>query len=297
MADLRLLLVVLVAAGCSTASGVAPDAAAVPDASEVLDAAPDPDANPEPTGLVLGVFGDDYGNDIVYAPFGGSSNGPSIDGVDPHSGSTSLRIEVPAAGYTGGAFRSAVPVDLSGFPAVTFWARASRPATLNVVGLGNDATTTTYWAEWNAIPLSTTWTRHVVPVPDPALLTAERGVFHVAEGSDEGTYTLWLDDIRYEVTPDGLIGAARPAIATEPVGRPVGQTFLVNGCSVTTPVGGVDQTIATSRRYFTFQSSDPAVASVDADGLVTALSVGSTTITARLGDLDAIGALTFQVTP
>jgi hypothetical protein len=166
-----------------------------------------------------------------------------------------------------------------------------------VVGLGNDAASTTFWAEWNAVPLTTTWTRHVVPIPGPALLTAEPGLFHVAEGADEGAYTLWLDDIQYEVVEASVIGPPSPAIATETVTRAVGQVFPVNGAAVTYMIDGMNRTVASSRRYFTFQSSLPAVATVDADGVVTAVAAGTTTITARLGEVDAIGALTFVVTP
>ncbi len=282
--------------GCSTATGAPPDGGPIPgDATPAPDGAA-LDAGP-PAGPRLLVFDDDYADGVSYAPFGGSTGGPSLDATDPHEGTTALRIEVPAAGYTGGAFRGDAALDLSGFPVVTFWARASRAATLNVVGLGNDAETTTYWAEATAIPLTTTWTQHVVPVPVPALRTADRGLFHVAEGSDEGSYTLWLDEIRYELLEAGVVGAASPAIATQTVSRPVGGTCLVDGTAVTYQIDGAAQTIAASRRYFSFASSDPAVATVDADGLVTAHAAGSATITARLGAIDAIGALTFQVTP
>ena len=297
-------IVVIMTSGCSTGVSEDPPDGGPPidGASAAIDGAATPDGPPAlvdaaGTGAVLRVFGDDYGDGVTYAPFGGSSNGPSIDGSAPHGGSTALRIEVPAAGYTGGAFKSATPVDLSGFDAVTFWAKASRAASLNVVGLGNDAAGTAYWAEWNAVPLTTTWTRHVVPIPVAAMLTAEPGLFHVAEGADEGTYTLWLDDIQYEVLEAGAVGPPSPAIATETVSRAVGQVFPINGAAVTYLIGGMNRTVASSRRYFTFESSTPAVATVDADGMVTAVAAGTTTITARLGNVAAIGALTFVVTP
>ncbi len=249
------------------------------------------------TGPALRVYRDDYGDGVSFAPFGGSTGGPSVVGVDPHAGTTSLRLEVPGAGYTGGAFRIATPTDLSAFAAVTFWARASKTAALNVVGIGNDASTTTHWAEWNAVPLTTTWTRYVLPVPLPARLTAEHGLFHVAQGSEEGAYTIWLDDIQYENPGPGVIGPPSPAIATETVGAVIGSTVIVHGAAVTYAVGGGTQTIASARRYFTFQSSQPAVATVDDDGLVTALATGTAVITARLGTVDAIGALTVNVHP
>jgi hypothetical protein len=247
------------------------------------------------TGALRGVFGDDYADGVSYAAFGGSVNGPSLVGTDTHSGATCLRIDVPAAGYTGGAFRLDAPADLSGFDAVTFWARASKVATLNVVGIGNDASAAVLGAEWNGVPLTTAWTRFIIPVPAPARFTAERGLFHVAEGADEGAYTLWIDDVRYEVLATGTVGAPSPAIATETVARPVGTVFPLNGAAITYPVGSGHQTIAVTRRYFAYTSSNPAVATVDVDGQVTAVAVGSTTITARFGTIDAIGALTFNV--
>jgi hypothetical protein len=251
--------------------------------------------------VIVRVFGDDYGPSLGYAPFGGSTNAPVLDTTDKHTGTASLRIEVPAAGYTGGAFKAAAPIDVAGFTAVTFWARASKPATLNVVGFGNDASGNTLACEWNAVPLTTIWTRYVVPIPGADKLGATQGLFHVAEGSDEGAYTLWLDDIQYEVPAAGVIGPASPAIATETVQKAVGETAVVNGAAVTYAVGGASgsttASIATARRYFTFQSSNAAVATVDGDGVVTAHADGAATITAKLGALDAIGALTFQVGP
>jgi len=48
-------------------------------------------------------------------------------------------------------------------------------------------------------------------------------------------------------------------------------------------------------RYFTFATQDAAVATVDAAGLVTAVGEGTSDITAKLGTVDATGALTVQV--
>lgn len=287
----------LAMAACSEGTAVTADAPrGEPDAPVLAQ----PDAPPAvidaPAGVVLPIFTDDYGAGLSYAPFGGSSEGPSIVATDPHRGTTALEVQVPASGYVGGAFRADDAHDLSGFTAVTFWARASKAAALDVVGLGNDATTNAHQVEWNAIALTTTWKRYVVPIPGPQLLTAEHGLFHVAEGAGEGAYTLWLDDVQYEVAPAGEIGAPRPAIATETVSRPVGQGFDVNGCSVTYAVDGADQTLATARPFFTFTSSHPEVATVDAAGHVVAVAPGSTTITAALGSVPAVGALTFEVT-
>jgi hypothetical protein len=243
------------------------------------------------------VFADEYAADVLYAPFGGSATAPSIDPSEHHSGSAALRLEVPASGYVGGAMRVAEPVDLTGFDAVSFWAKASKPASLNVVGLGNDASASPHGAEWNAMPLTTEWTHYLVPIPLPAKLGAEHGLFHFAEGPEEGAYLIWLDDIQYEQLPAGTLAAPAPAIASESVSKLVGDSFVVNGTSATWELAGAHQMLAVARAYFSFSSSDPAVATVDDEGVVHALGPGTAIVTGKLGDVAAIGALNVQVLP
>jgi hypothetical protein len=242
------------------------------------------------------IFLDDYTADLSFMEFGGSTNAIIVDTTVQHSGTASLRVEVPAGGYTGGAIRSAVAVDGSPFDAVSFWARASAPHTLNVVGIGNDAATAVLQAEWNAVALTTTWTRYVLPLPNPARFTAQNGVFHFAEGSDEGAYTIWFDDIRYESLGSAVIGAPQPAIATEEIPRAVGETHAINGASVTFPVNGTNQTLALARSWLNYTSSNPAVATVAADGVATAVAPGTADITATLGTTAAAGMTTLVVT-
>jgi hypothetical protein len=239
------------------------------------------------------VFADDYAAGVTFAPFGGSTNDVAVDGTQAHAGNASLRVAVPAGGYTGGALVSASQ-DLSGYDALTFWAKASRAATLDVAGAGNDAVSTTFQVERGGIALGTDWAKVVIPLPRPALLAAATGLFHFAEGSDEGAYTIWIDDVRFEALGAAL-GPANPAIATETVSREVGQTFAVNGVSVAYPDLG-PAVIAVTRRYFDWTSSNTAVATVDQDGVVTAAAAGSAQITAKLGAADAAGVTTAAVT-
>jgi len=245
--------------------------------------------------LGFAIFGDALAPGIGFAPFGGSTTEIRVDTAELHDGTATLALTIPATGYAGGAFRMSSSMDLSAYDVVTFWAKASRAATLNVVGIGNDAASTALFAEWNAVPLTTTWTHYVMPLPAPGRLTAETGLFHFAEGADEGAYTIWLDDIRYQVLEAPTLGAPVPAIATESVSKQVGDSFAVNGASVTFMVGEVARTLAISRRYLTFASSDAAVATVDDAGQIVAVGVGSATITARLGAIDAGGAITVNV--
>jgi uncharacterized protein YjdB len=240
------------------------------------------------------LFDDDYGPGISFLPFGGSENDVSVDDDRANSGIASLKIVVPASGYTGGAFKLDTPQDLSGFNAITFYAKASETKSLNVVGLGNNSEDVTFIAEYAAVPLTSEWTQFVVPIPLASKLTSVDGVFHFAEGSDEGAYTIWLDDITYTTVPE--ITAPSPAIATESISVEQGAQFAINGTSVTFDVGGTMQTVSAAGAYFDFTSSDEAVATVDASGLGTAVGLGTTDVTASLGGQAAAGTLTVDVT-
>ena len=98
------------------------------------------------------------------------------------------------------------PKNLSAYNAVTFWAKESKAFLLDGVGLGNNAATTTYAVERNGVALTSDWVKYYIPIPVAAKLTAETGLFHFAEGSGEGAYTIWIDDIQYENVGGGIIG-------------------------------------------------------------------------------------------
>ncbi|MCK6550170.1 Ig-like domain-containing protein [Myxococcota bacterium] len=250
----------------------------------------------EPVLTFPDVFADDYASGVTFMDFGGATNLVTIDTAEAHSGTASLRIEVPAAGYTGGAFKAGAPVDGSSYDAVTFWAKASAPKALNVAGIGNDANSSVYQAEWNAIALTTTWTKYIIPVPNPAMFTGQYGLFHFAEGSDEGAYTIWIDELRYEALGAGVLGVPQPAIATESVTRGVGDTYSINGSSATYVIGGAPQTLGLARPWMTWFSSNESAVTVDASGVATAVAPGTAIITASLGGVAATGATTITVT-
>jgi hypothetical protein len=167
-------------------------------------------------------------------------------------------------------------------------------ASLNVAGLGNDNTgTSQYNAERNAIPLTTAWTKVIIPIPLAARLTAERGLFFFAEGFEAPTgYTLWLDDIQFETL--GTITNPRPALTADTILTEVGATQQVSGLNVTFAVNGADQTVSAAPAYFTFTSSNASVATVNAGGLATVLAAGTANITAALGTATATGAVRLE---
>ncbi len=244
-----------------------------------------------------GVFAEGFAPGVRFEAFAGSKvDALSEDGTIFRSGTVALRVTVPAAGdpsgsYAGGAFIANVPRDLSGYNALTFWARASVPATLDVAGLGNDNTgTSQYSAQGSGLALTTAWRQYTIPIPLAARLEREGGLFFFAEGPEGGVGNeIWFDDIQFETV--NTIQNPRPAMASATVSEEVGATVNVSGTTVTFAVEGADQTLVVSPGYFTFASSDSTVATVSPTGLITLVGDGSSTITARLGSTAATGSV------
>jgi len=222
-------------------------------------------------------------------------------------GGASVKVTVPGPGdpnnaFAGGAFVAGLPRNLSGFDAVTFWAKATRPAPF-IVGLGTDNSgNSLYPAEWTAA-LGTAWTQYVLPIPLPVKLNAEKGLLYFAAGalgSPGVGFTFWLAGIQY-VTLGATIGSPSPVVPAACVDKAVGDAmfpFPSTGSDkipVTFAVQAANQFINASRRYFTFSSSDPAVATVDVDGKVSVQGAGTAIVSARLGGIEAAGPLTVQV--
>lgn len=240
------------------------------------------------------VFADDYAAGVSFSDFGGSTNSLSIDNSVKYAGTSSLKVDVPAAGYTGGALKNAIPQNLSPFNAITFWCKASKAVKLNVSGLGNNGSSSVYSAEYRDVSITTVWTKYIIPIPDASKLIAEDGMFHFAEGSDEGAYTLWFDNIQYELVFSG-IGVPTASFTTETVTKQIGEKFTPNGTTAIYLVNGTSETIYTGAAYFTFTSSNTAVATINASAQGSALSVGSAKITGKLKTVNADGTLTVNV--
>jgi hypothetical protein len=241
------------------------------------------------------VFTDAYATGVTFAAFGGSVNDVSIDNTVFQTGTSSIKIAVPAAGYTGGAFIAATPQNLSTYNAVSFWIKSSAAKTLNVSGLGNNAATTVYATELTDVAVTTTWKKVIIPIPVPSKFTAETGLFHFAEGSDEGAYTIWLDNVQYENLAPAVVGTPTAAMAAETVAKSAGDAFTINGLVCTFPINSVATQLKPSAAYFTFTSSNTAVATVSALGAGSAVAAGTANITAKLGTVNAGGTLTVNV--
>jgi hypothetical protein len=244
------------------------------------------------------VFQDAFTGAVEFQAFGNSQlDALSTDAAEQFEGTGCVRVTVPATNYAGGAFVTTQPRDLTGYNALTFYAKASRAVTVDVAGLGNDNTgTSRFEARRNTIPVTPTWTKVVVPIPLAAKLAAERGLFFFAAAPKGGAgYVLWFDDVKFERLT--TIMNPRPAMTPQTLNTFVGATAVVSGTQTTFDIGPTDSVVVGHMPgYFTFASSDPAVATVT-DATIRVVGSGTATITAKLDTTLARGAVTVNAAP
>lgn len=249
------------------------------------------------------VFIDGFSAGLNYAAFGGSKvTAFDVDKKEKYEGSASMKFEVPdyedpEGAYAGGTYFTTVARDLSGYDALTFWAKASKSATIDLVGFGNDLGESKYLVSLQNVAVNSNWKKFIIPIPDPSRLTKERGMLFYSEGPEDGKgYTFWIDEVKFEKL--GTIAHRQPIIldGNDKVESAVnGLKFPVGGLKVSFNMPtGIDQTVIAAPSYFTFASSNTGVASVDAMGLVSVLSEGTAVITATSGGEEAEGSLTVQ---
>lgn len=248
------------------------------------------------------VFIDGFSGGLSYDPFGDSKlDAFSVDDEVKYSGTASMRFDVPSFGdpsgpYAGATFRDAVGRDLTTYDALTFWVKSTQAATLNSVGFGEDFEGGEYLVELTNVPITTFWQKVIIPLPDPSKLNRERGMFWYAEGPENGIgYTFWVDELKFERL--GNIGQPRPAIqdgvdVIEPTF--IGNIYAINGTQTLNLGSGFNQTVSVAPSYFTYTSSDPDVARVNEQGIVTILDEGTATVTAEIAGVQAEGSITFE---
>jgi hypothetical protein len=230
-----------------------------------------------------------------YFPFLNSKlDAFSVDTNEGYESSAAYRVDVPNASDPTGNYAGAIlrvdgaGRDLSGYDALTFWAKASQGATLDAVGFGQDFLDNEFQVNANNFSIGTNWAKYTIPIPDPSKLTEERGVFWYAAGTQltgGNGYVIWFDDIKFENT--GTVAQPRPAIVN---GEDIvtdtfsGVTLPVTGLTETFNLAsGLDIAVQPAPSYYVFRSSDLSVATVDSSGNVTILGPGTSVITANLG--------------
>ncbi|MDH3891230.1 MAG: Ig-like domain-containing protein [candidate division Zixibacteria bacterium] len=246
------------------------------------------------------MFIDEFGNSVTFEAFLGSKlDAVQIDQTGYQS-SRSLIVTVPDSGdasgsYAGGAFTANVARDLTDYNALTFWAKASTAATLDVAGIGNDNTgTSKYTAEVTNLAITTGWQKYTIPIPLSEKLDAEQGLFYFAEGPEGGVgNTIWFDEVQFAQL--STITNPRPALTSRTIDVESGETVDVGNAIVTFDVDGTDINVSAMPGYFTFTSSNTGVVSVDADGVISGAGVGDATLTATLGTVAATGSITVNV--
>lgn len=256
------------------------------------------------------VFTDNFvnmGSDF-YLPFAGSKlDAFSVDTQEGYLSNASIRINVPNADNPTGNFAGAIlridgaGRDLSGFDAITFWARASQGVRVDAFGFGQDFLENKFQVTTNNVGIETGWTKYTIPIPDPSKLVQERGMFWYAMGTQATGglgYTVWLDEIKFEKL--GTVAQPRPVILDSQ--NVVQQTFTgssipLTGLSQTFNLAaGGDVTVTAAPSYFNFTSSNSTVAQVSELGVVAVIGAGTAVITGSVAGVDASGSLTVTST-
>lgn len=251
------------------------------------------------------VFIDGFSAGLNYAAFGGSKvTAFDVDTEVKYKGTASMKFAVPDAGdpegaYAGGAYFTKVGRNLSDYDALTFWAKASKSATIDLIGFGNDFGESKYLASLRNVAVNTNWKKYIIPIPDPEKLVEEKGMLFYSEGPENGSgYTFWIDEVKFEKL--GTLANPRPTILegqNQNISAETDQKIPIGGLikTVNLPTG-VDVNVETAPGYFTFSSSKSSVATVSSLGVVSVIDAGSAVITAKMGDIDARGSLTIKST-
>ncbi|MEX0289143.1 MAG: hypothetical protein AB3N14_08510, partial [Flavobacteriaceae bacterium] len=268
----------------------------------------DSDAFPSTLPSTAEVFIDGFSAGLDFQAFGDSkvSAFQLDDEISYNKSDASMRFDVPSEGdpegaYAGGIFFDNTGRDLSGYNVLSFWGRASQAATIQELGFGLHDTEV-YRTSINNVPFSTAWTQYFILLPDASMLTEETGIFHFVDTPDDGGgYSFWIDDLKYENL--GTIGQVRATIqngADETIQAFVGQVLSPGalGLSFSLP-NGAEQQVNASAAFFSLSSSSGAAnirlnETSNADEIAV-VSEGEATITASLGEIDAEGSLTLEI--
>ena len=250
------------------------------------------------------VFIDTFSAGLNYAAFSNTViSAFQVDNdVTYNNSSSSMRIDVPnvndpLGAYAGGAFFTTVGRDLSGYDALTFWAKSSVAASLDVVGFGIDLGANKYPVSINGVSLSTVWKKYIIPIPDASKLKIEKGMFYYSEGPENGNgYSFWIDDVKFEKLGTIAHGQASILNGINKVETSfIGVSTTVDGLITTFNMpNAINQNVTISPAYLDFTSSNTAVATVNESGVVTTVGTGTAVITAKLSGQQALGSLTIN---
>ena len=243
---------------------------------------------------------------ISFDPADGANvNGFDTDTKEAYLGTSSIRIDVPMTSDPQGSFIGGIFLDrgngrdLTNYDALTFWAKGSMTANVDLFGFGMDFEGDNYRIDLENTRLSTDWKKYTIPIPDASKLVQEKGMFSFSACACSTFgfgYVIWIDEIRFENL--GLV--AQPLISifggenstqttyTDAVINTTGVTQIV-----TLPDGSV-VTTAIAPGYLDFKTSDPFVAQVNESGEITVVGTGTAVITASMNGVEAEGSMTID---
>ncbi len=243
-------------------------------------------------------------------PIGSKFNAWTVDSNVSYKGNASMRFDVPNGddpngNYAGGIFRvDGAGRDLTGYDALTFWAKSSQNVSINEIGFGEDFNTYSgnkYITTMRNVNITTNWVKYIIPIPDASKLVNERGMLRYAAGgtgTDKKGYTFWIDELRFE-----KLGTILPLQASIMNGETITRSTFVGVTSSITGVlatfnmpNGSNQSVAISPAFLNFTSSNPSVAKVSDTGIVTPLSAGTAVITATFNGKPVLGSLIINCT-
>lgn len=249
------------------------------------------------------VFIDGFTGDLQYSAFGGSDvKAFDVDKEVKYSGTASMKIAVPAVNdpngtYAGGVYYSTTGRDLSGYTCLTFWIKATKSASIDIIGFGNDLGENAYQVSLSGLSVNTNWKKCYIPIPDPSKLKGEKGMLFYSEGPENGEgYTFWIDEVKFENL--GTIAHSQPKICAgkdKSVEAFKSVTFSVDSLSESFNLpNGLDESVNLATAYFDFASSKTDVATVDAKGSGVVVGGGTAVISGSVAGVKAKGSLTIE---
>jgi hypothetical protein len=244
------------------------------------------------------IYIDGLPGDLDYQAFLNSKlDALSIDNEVKYDGTSSIKITVPRVGDPSGWFAGGVLVspgrDLSGFNALTFWAKASQAAIIGELGFGNNNSgVTDYLTILRNTRFTTSWQKFVIPIPNSSKLTAEQGIFYFSIGADENEdgFDVWFDEVQFENL--GTLAHPQAKFSNKTVSPLIGDTLDLGNMTVS--VSGSDAVVEASMKYLDFIPSNDSVVVVDGNDIIV-VGGGEVELSAKLGDLDADGKIILNV--
>jgi hypothetical protein len=217
----------------------------------------------------------------------------TVDDMDGSAGMSSLAIELPASAdpnFEGDvSLVLPAPTSLGAYDALEFDVRTEQnnvPTTIEIIQSDGSMLS-------SAVPVINDWQHVIMILPNPAELTEVETALRIRAAADE--VTVKLDEIRY-LELDPVPSLDYELIPSRDLAAPLapGDTFTVSGVANVFSANPevLLETFFSVRFFDRFSSTDSAVATVDADGLVTAVDEGVAQI---LGTVDGVDTTPLDV--